>query len=30
VTPFKMENKLYPLAYAADVVNPGVSKAVVG
>jgi hypothetical protein len=30
VTAFKMENKLYPLAYAADVANPDVSKAAVG
>ncbi|XP_059454060.1 subtilisin-like protease SBT5.6 [Corylus avellana] len=30
VTEFKLENKLYPLAYAADVVNPGISNDLVG
>jgi hypothetical protein len=30
VTEFKLENKLYPLAFAADVVNPGISNDVVG
>ncbi|XP_041028149.1 subtilisin-like protease SBT5.6 [Juglans microcarpa x Juglans regia] len=30
VTPSKLENKLYPLVYAADVVNPNVSKEALG